>query len=181
MLLSLFTDDGLLPPGDYPLTFAALERSFLVTGQGLTSATWDVGWRRQLVENMAAMVQQLWRVGIDHVYLDGSFVEEKDHPNDIDGYFECDLRHFVSGRLQRELNALDPHQIWTWDPSSRTPAPGSVRRQLPMWHRYRVEIYPYFGNLSGIRDEFGRDMPFPSAFRTSRRGFRPKGIVQVIR
>jgi hypothetical protein len=29
-------------------------------------------------------------------------VEEKDHPNDIDGYFVCDLQVLASGELTRQ-------------------------------------------------------------------------------
>lgn len=181
MGLPPFTAEGVLPPGDYPLTLADLRRSFLVTGQGVSSSAWDREWRRFLVDKLETLVGQLWEVGIDRIFIDGSFVEDKDHPNDIDGYFECDLRSFVSGELQRKLNALDSSHIWTWDPSSRRPDPNSTKRQLPMWHRYRVELYPHYGNLSGIRDQFGNELPFPSAFRLSRREWRPKGIVQIIR
>jgi hypothetical protein len=68
-----------------------------------------------------------------------------------------------------------------WDASSRRPDHNATKRQLPMWHRYRVELYPHFGNLSGIRDAFGNDLTFPAAFRASRRANRPKGIVQIVR
>ena len=46
-----------------------------------------------------------------------------------------------------------------------------------MWHRCRVELYPHVGQLSGIRDKYGNELEFPSAFRLSRRnGERgPKG------
>jgi hypothetical protein len=49
------------------------------------SLTWDAPWRARLVENLAVLVRQLWRVGIQEIYVNGSFVEDKDHPNDIDG------------------------------------------------------------------------------------------------
>ena len=134
------------------------------------------------VDNLAVLVRQLWEVGIDRIFVDGSFVEEKDHPNDVDGYFECDLRYFASGRLRWGLNAIDPQHIWTWDRRGRRTDPNSAKAQLPMWHQYRVERYPHFpGLLSGIRDPFGNDLPFPSAFRLSRREYRPKGIVEVVR
>lgn len=119
-------------------------------------------------------------MGINDVFADGSFVEEKDHPNDIDGYFVCDLRYFASGQLQRDLNVIDPYKIWTWDRWSRRPDPNSTKRQLPMWHQYRIELYPHFGNLSGIRDQFGNDLEFPAAFRLSRNAYKPKGIVKII-
>ena len=112
-------------------------------------------------------------------HVDGSFVEDKDHPNDIDGYFECDLRRLASGELARHLNLLDPHQVWTWDPASRRPYRGYAKRQLPMWHVYRVELYPHFGQPSGIRDDYGHELEFPAAFRRRRGKGKPRGIVKI--
>jgi hypothetical protein len=51
-----------------------------------------------------------------------------------------------------------------------------------MWHRYRVELYPHVPGLgigSGIRDKFGHELEFPSAFRQSRRDGKPRGIVKI--
>lgn len=176
-----FTQDGLLPPGDYVATLEQLRESVLVRGPGRSAANWDASWRRQLVDNLSVLVGQLWQVGIGDVFVDGSFVEDKDHPNDIDGYFSCDLRMLASGRLERELNLLDPHKVWTWAPESRRPYRGYPKKQLPMWHRYRVELYPHVGQLTGIQDRMGNDLEFPSAFRTSRRDGSPKGIVRVVK
>ncbi len=127
------------------------------------------------------MVEQLWKVGITAIYVDGSFVEEKDHPNDIDGYFECELTYLPSGSLTQDLNKLDPNRVWTWDPASRSGSVNSTKRQLPMWHFYRVELYPHVGQLSGIKDEFGNDLQFPAAFRKSRTEHRQKGIIKLVK
>jgi len=178
--LPSFDSEGLLPPGDYPLTLAELARCSLVVGPDhRDDSPWDVPWRLRLVENLGILVRQLWRVGVLAVFVDGSFVEDKDHPNDIDGYFECDLHRLASGELERELNLLDPHKVWTWDPDSRRPYPGHAKRQLPMWHVYRVELYPHYGQPCGIRDQHGHELEFPSAFRRSRRGGRARGIIKI--
>lgn len=174
-----FTKDGLLPPGDYVLTIPQLRESMLVVGPGSECPHWDAAWRRKLVDNLEVLVHQLWRVGIRDIFIDGSFVEDKDHPNDIDGYFVCTLDELASGELQRKLNALDPHQVWTWDPRERRPFRGYPKKQLPMWHQYRVELYPHFGQGSGIRDSFGNELEFPAAFRLSRRDGKPRGIIKV--
>lgn len=182
MLLPPFTDTGVLPVGDYLVTVAELRASYLVTGEGVGSPSWDAAWRRRLVDNLGVVVDRLWRVGIDRIFVDGSFVEEKDHPNDIDGYFECNIYYYASGHLARDLNTLEGADVWTWDQARRIPDPNSAKRQLPMWHRYRVELYPHYsGLMSGIRDRFGHELPFPSAFRLSRRADEPKGIVRIIR
>lgn len=179
-----FTGDGLLPPGEFEVTLDELRRSVLVVGPTEKAACpdWDAPWRRHLVDNLEILVRQLWQVGITDIFIDGSFAEDKDHPNDIDGYFVCDLMRLASGELERELNLLDPFKVWTWDPTSRRPYRGYPKRQLPMWHQYRVELYPHFtGMRSGIRDEHGNELEFPSAFRRSRRDGKPRGIVKIRR
>lgn len=179
-----FTAEGLLPPGDYELTLAQLRESIFVSGpeDAQVYPSWDRLWRSYLVDNLEILVKQLWQVGIEDIFVDGSFAEDKDHPNDIDGYFVCELMRLASGELERELNSLDPNKVWTWDPDSRRPYRGYPKRQLPMWHQYRVELYPHFrGMLSGLRDECGNELEFPSAFRRSRRNGRPRGIIKIRR
>ena len=174
-----FSAGGHLPPGDYELSLADLAGSLLVAGPMRRSPTWDAAWRAQLVSNLGVLVRQLWAVGIDQIFADGSFVEDKDHPNDIDGYFECPLERLASGELERSLNALDPLRCWTWDPAKRRPYRGYPKKQLPMWHAYRVELYPHFGQGTGIRDAQGHELTFPSAFRQSRTDGRPRGILKI--
>jgi len=115
-----FVEDGVLPPGDYPMTLEQLRECWLVSGPGLAHPTWDSEWRRRLVDNLAVLVGQIWKVGIEEIYICGSFAEDKDHPNDIDGYCVCDLHHLASGKLERDLNLIDPHKVWTWDPAARS-------------------------------------------------------------
>src|SRR5579862_3767923 len=141
-ILPPFDSDGLLPAADYEMTFDELRSSPLVVAPTLPSS-WDSSWRRRLVDNLELLTHQLWKVGIQDVFADGSFTEDKDHPNDIDGYFVCDLRSLVTGELARQLNLLDPSKVWTWDPASRRPYRGYPKKQLPMWHQYRVELYPH--------------------------------------
>jgi hypothetical protein len=176
-----FTKDGLLPAGDYPLTLAELASSLLVTGPADQEEypNWDAAWRGRLVEILAVMVQQLWQVGVTEIFVDGSFAEDKERPNDIDGYFECELSRLAGGELERELNLLDPHKVWTWDPASRRAVRGYPKKQLPMWHVYRVELFPHYGQLCGIQDQYGHELEFPSAFRRSRRDGKPRGIVKI--
>jgi hypothetical protein len=129
-----FDSDSLLPPGDYELSFDELRLSGLVRGGGKLKkdSTWDAVWREQLVGGLEILARQLWQVGIREIFADGSFVEDKDHPNDIDGYFVCDLKSLASGVLVQQLNRIDPYKVWTWDPASRRPYRGYPKRQLPM-------------------------------------------------
>ena len=173
-----FTSAGLLPPGDYSLTLAELRASLLVIGPGGTRR-WDDQWRLHLVENLAILAAQLWRVGVQDIYINGSFVEDKAHPNDIDGYFTCNLYALATGKLESELAKLD--DIWTWDDQQRLPDRNSTKRQLPMWHKYRVELYPESSDPSGIVNQFGLHLPFSQAFRQRRSTYEPKGLVRLVR
>ena len=151
-----FDADGLLAPGDYEVSFEELRQSVLVAGDPGRPENWDAPWRAQL--------------------------EDKDHPNDIDGYFVCGLQQLATGDLARQLNLLDPFKVWTWDPASRRPYRGYPKRQLPMWHQYRVELYPHVPGLGigcGIFDKYGNELEFPSAFRQCRRNGKPRGIVKI--
>src|SRR5580658_8153494 len=183
-MIPSFQPNGLLPPGDYEVSFEELRRSILADGPSGSddASSWDGDWRKRLVDKLEILSNQLWQVGVREIYADGSFTEDKDHPNDIDGYFVCGLRELASGELARRLNLLDPGKVWTWDPLSRRPYRGYPKKQLPMWHRYRVELYPHVPGLglgSGIRDKHGNELEFPSAFRQSRRDGTPRGIVKV--
>src|ERR1035441_5067908 len=99
-----FDPDGLLPPGDYEVSLDELRQSSLVLGPNNPREypSWDSPWREQLVKNLEVLARQLWQVGIREIFADGSFVEDKDHPNDIDGYFVCDLMQLASGDLAQQ-------------------------------------------------------------------------------
>jgi Family of unknown function (DUF6932) len=112
-MLPCFADDGLLPPGDYELTIDQLKESMLVVGPGAGYPDWDVRWRLQLVWSLEALAGQLWQVGVtSSICIGGSFVEDRNHPHDIDGYFYCDDREFLTGRLEEKLNQLNPRGAW---------------------------------------------------------------------
>lgn len=176
-----FNSEGLLPAGDYEMTFEQLRTSHLVQDGDRSCEHWDASWRLWLVDQFEVLAKQLWQVGITEIFADGSFAEDKSHPNDIDGYFECDKNLLASGQLQQDLNLLDPQKVWTWNPASRKPYPGYPKMQLPMWHVYRVELYPHFPGLnSGIMDSHGNELEFPSAFRRSRRDGSQRGIIKLL-
>lgn len=134
-----------------------------------------------LLGQAEVLVRQLWQVGVEDIFLDGSFVEAKEHPNDIDGYFHADLAYLASGRSESDLNALNAHKVWTWDPASRRHYRNYAKAQLPMWHRYRVELYSHYPGLVALQDRHGNDLQFPAAFRMRRDTSEPKRIVKVVR
>lgn len=100
-----FNDYGLLPPQDFPMTINQLRDSVLVIGPQ-NESPWNTKKRLTLVNNLEILVNQLWQVGIEDIYVDGSFVEEKASPSDIDGYFVADILTLPD--VVRELNSIDP-------------------------------------------------------------------------
>jgi len=95
-----FNKHGLLPKGDYTFTFKELRKSIFVHGPKRPAIpNWDKHWRVHLVNQAEILIKQLWDIGVTEIWLDGSFAEAKPHPNDIDGYFECDLSYFASGYI----------------------------------------------------------------------------------
>ncbi len=81
-----FTADGVLPEGTFPLTLDEIRESILVRGPGADYPQWDSDWRKRLVDNLEILVRELWEVSVTEIFIDGSFLEDKDHPNDVDGY-----------------------------------------------------------------------------------------------
>ncbi|MBP1991488.1 DUF6932 family protein [Paenibacillus eucommiae] len=106
-------------------------------------------------------------------------MEDKASPGDIDGYFVTDP-HSLRDNI-KELNALDSFKVWTWNWNDRIYDRNSAKHQLPMWHRYKVELYPHVGQGCGIFDENGYEQMFPAAFRKTRDTFLSKGIIQIIK
>jgi len=175
-----FNDYDCLPAGDYHLTMDELRSSLLVEGAG--DAGWDKSWRAQLVTNLEIVVNQLWQAGVTEIFVDGSFVERRDHPNDIDVYFECELMDIATGRLEERLNEIDPRKSWTWDDERREYDEKTGKRQLPMWFAYHVEAWPDFGQGSTVIHPItGEELTHPELFRITRLGAKPKGIIKIIR
>jgi hypothetical protein len=180
MDLPRFTADGLLPPADYPLTIDGLRASYLVTGEGIDVPGWDALWREHLVNNLEQFVRQLWVAGVEQIFVNGSFVTRKPRPGDIDGYFECEAPRFPWIVLR--LLQLGRYLPWDWTQRARDPETGILK--LRMWHEYRVEIFPHFVDQpqpTGIRDEYGNELPFSSLFRRDKDTGMPKDVIQIVR
>ena len=140
MGLPSFTTDGLLPSGDHVLTIAELRQSYLVTGEGLDVPGWESVWRAQLVDNLELFVRQLWQVGVERIFVNGSFVTRNPKPGDLDAYFECESTRF--GHVLVGLLQSDPPL--PWDLTRRPIDPDSGDPKPLMWHQYRVELFPHF-------------------------------------
>ena len=176
MLPKSFNDDGFLPQ-DYETTFQEIQQSLLVLGPERTEPTWDISRRRWLLNNLEILVRQLWAAGIERIYVNGSFVTDKDKPGDIDACFECDYTEVRSGRLAKRLNDATSDKIWAWRMDERVMVSGYTKPRLPMWEKYRVEIYPFAPDwpVGVVIDD--SLVPFPEAFRRVKGSDGRKGIL----
>lgn len=68
-----FTESGLLPPGIHWTDWDELMARF--------GTNW---WRRRLAAGLKAAMEDLKAAGCRTIYLDGSFVTDKQFPNDFD-------------------------------------------------------------------------------------------------
>jgi hypothetical protein len=96
-----FMKNGLLPPGDHEISLADLEK-VISEGPG-NGQTWDIPWRLQLLQEFKKRYQQLLAVGINEVYIDGSYATDKFHPNDMDVYFVVPRKTLFQNKLDNRL------------------------------------------------------------------------------
>lgn len=175
-----FDTQGLPHPGEYLMTLDGLRSSTLVAETPGRNPE-DTLWRRWLFGNLETLVGQLWAVGIENIYVGGSFFSNKPRPADLDGYFDCDRTAYKTRALHRALNAIDPFQAWTWRAAGRRPVPDG-RPKIPLWHHYRIELLPYYGQTaSGTFDRFGCEIDFPTMYRSIRITDDPRGIIRIIK
>jgi hypothetical protein len=183
--LLCFTEQGYLPPGTYEMTIEELKNSILVKGDE-TTYLWNEPWRRWLVENLEMLVQPLWLLGFNHVFLDGSFCTDKEQPQDIDAYFELDMNVSLRSEaleqvfiLAHELNSMTdyPAPVWNWW-QRRPDSEGNLKCE--MWHHFRIEIFPNCYGVYAFELEDGNIVKFDHLFRYDRYGIE-KGVVKLIK
>lgn len=178
-----------MPAGlDYPLTLSQLRESHLITGVCSTHPEpWLVHRREYLLNQFERFARCLWDVGIEDIFIGGSFVEDKPAPNDIDGYFVCSNREVLfSGELSKQLDALSTdemrqRQVWHW--KQRVEDPKTGEKRLAMWHHYQVELIPTAPGLNNaiVDKESGKRLSISEAFRLTSFGNRPKGIIKLLK
>lgn len=137
-----FTEHGLLPPGIHETDFGELEEK--------------MGWSRrrlELLEGLQSALELMAASGVRCVYLDGSFVTDKDRPNDIDGCYDLE-----ASANAEELEAMAP--IFPPSPANRAKA-----KEL-----YGVDFFP------AAATELGSGQPFLRFFQKDRQG-RERGVL----
>ena len=138
------TDEGLLPAGIYETDFDELRGK--------------MGWSRKrlaLLDGLEQALKLLAESGVKRVYLDGSFVTDKDRPNDIDGCYDL-----TAGAAAEVLTRMAP--IFPPTPENRKRA-----REL-----YGADFFP------AAATELGSGQPFLQFFQKDREG-RERGVLML--
>jgi len=128
MSIPPFNENGELPVGEYVVSLDEIENRF-----GCTNAK-----RRQLMQGLRSAAKNLRKARVCKLWVDGSFVTDKENPDDIDGVWE------TNDRIDFEV--LDP--IFLED------------RQA-MKDKYGLDFFPDV-------IEAGSGLPFPEFFRFNR-------------
>lgn len=132
--------NGMLPAGEHLATLDEVEHTFGSQNDQ----------RRYLMRGLRSACEMFRAANVDRIWVDGSFVTDKEEPNDIDG---CWGATSIEGVL--------------WDNIDEVFADESRK---PMKLKYGLDFF-YAGWIEG-----GSGKPFPQFFQTSRDG-EPKGIV----
>ncbi len=103
-MLPSFNDDGVLPPGVWPCEMAELAQRFAVFRR--------TDRRLQLYGKLEQLLQETRRTGVvTDVIVDGSFVTDKEAPNDIDLILGLDQAVEWDGLPFWIVNVLDDTKL----------------------------------------------------------------------
>ena len=128
MSIPLFNENGELPDGEYDVSIDEIENRFGCANEQ----------RCRLMQGLRVAAANLRRANVRKLWIDGSFVTDKEHPNDIDGVWETND--------QIDLNVLDPIFL---------------ENREAMKDKYGLDFFPDV-------IEAGSGLPFPVFFRTNR-------------
>lgn len=143
-MIPALTDEGLLPPGIHEGTVEELREK--------------LGWsqqRRRLISGLERALELMRDCGVERVYLDGSFVTDKDRPGDIDGCYDI-----AQGANPADLQSMYP--IFPPTPLNRDRAK----------EEFGAEFFP------AAATEGGSGQPFLDFFRRDRKN-RERGVVLI--
>lgn len=141
-MLPNFEPDGLLPPGVHAVTWEEVWQRFSIND-----------WRKGILAGMKQALTILYMAGCQRVWVDGSFVTEKELPGDWDGCWDP--------------VGVDPGKL---DPAFLDPSPAG-RRVVKT--KYMADLFP-----SSVR-VLGKGLAFVDFFQIDKVTSRPKGILQL--
>lgn len=140
-----FTEEGLLPSGIHKATLKEIQEKLGWSGR-----------RRRLLEGLERALDLMAACSVQRVYVDGSFVTDKDRPNDIDGCYDPAEGAEGVERLRRM------HPIW----------PPNLWNRAEAKEMFGVDFFP------AATTEFGSGQPFLRFFQKDREG-RERGVLMV--
>jgi hypothetical protein len=133
--------NGELPPGEHPATLDEIEQVYGSSNDR----------RRLLMRGLRDAAAQFAQAGVKAIWINGSFVTDKNMPNDIDGCWEYNPTVVI--------DKLDPVFL--------------MRSRDAMKNKYGLDFF--IANII----EAGSGLPFPKFFQVNREG-EPKGILVVM-
>jgi hypothetical protein len=139
-MIPAFNSDGNLPPGVHWAKWQEFASRFGTTPH-----------RQQLLRGLKSALDSLSKAGCQVVYIDGSFVTEKENPNDFDGCWD--------------IKGVDPELL---DPILLNFDNKREKQKV----KYQGELFP----ASEIADRVGKT--YLDFFQIDRNG-NPKGIVAI--
>lgn len=113
-------ETGYLPGGDHEATLDEVEQMFGSSGFK----------RREIMGNLRDVMLELWALGVDTVWLDGSFISSKRRPGDVDVVYVPPAGADTT----------------TW---GRLAATGDARRRLEDYYGIHLWEYPSYGRHGG--------------------------------
>jgi len=134
-------DTGFLPPGVHVATLEEIEARFGASAH-----------RQHLFRGFRTAAESLRRAGCTAMYLDGSFVTEKDLPADFDGCWD--------------MEGVDPDLL---DPALLDFENGRAAQKI----RFGGELFP------ASYAETSSEKTFLEFFQTDKETGAPKGIVKI--
>lgn len=139
MTIPTFQENGELPPGEHQASLGEVNTVFGSSNER----------RRFLMRGLHEAVNNFKLAGVETLWIDGSFITDKEEPNDIDGCWE--YTPTVS------IEKLDPCFLGSREAMKR---------------KYGLDFF--IANII----EAGSGLPFPKFFQVNRDG-NPKGIIIV--
>lgn len=76
-MIPVFNKNGLLPPGNHTVTLSQIEQRYTYNYH-----------RKKLFNGLKRGIKSLRKVGCTNVYLDGSYITDKDLPGDFDACWD---------------------------------------------------------------------------------------------
>lgn len=127
-----------------------------------------------MLQEFKKRYQQLQAVGINEVYIDGSYATDKFHPNDMDVYFVVPRNIWRSG-AEQALKDMDP-EFWRFEPELGVDG----KLGYPMAFRHHIEMYPVYLEHTPDHAECPEMVdPKIKFFRTDKYSHREKGIIKI--